>query len=97
MDDWHKYADSWRIPLKSLYRTVIDFRLKANADNYIQAGWQPIENYADITDFIRRIRVKEAISFYRVGWPRTGGEPVYLPVIDEGSPPRIQDFGPSEN
>lgn len=97
-----KCMDNWEIalktiPLKSLYRKVIDFRLKANADSYIQAGWKPIENYADTTSIFRLIRVKEVTPVYRVGWPRSGEEPVYPPIIDEGHPPRTQDFGLSVN
>ena len=86
-----------QIPLKSLYRALIDFPLKVNADNYILAGWQSMEIYPDLADFIRRIRVKEAIPLYRVGWIRSAGEPAYPPVIDEGQPPRTQEFGPSVN
>jgi hypothetical protein len=95
MDDWRKYSDSWRIPLRSIYREVIDFRLEANASNYIQVGWQPIGFQYEPADIIRRIRVKKAIPLYRVGWPRGAGEPPRPPIIDEGLPPRTQDFGPS--
>lgn len=100
MDNWRKYSDNWRIPLRSIFREVIDFRLKANADNYIQAGWRsagvPSEP-ADVFRLIRLIRIKEVIPLFRVGWPRGAGEPPRPPIIDEGSPPRTQDFGPSEN
>jgi len=84
----------WQIPLKSIYREIIDFRLEANSNDYIQAGWQPIGFHAELTEFIR---AKKAIYFYRAGWLRGAGEPVHPPIIDEGHPPRIQDFGASQN
>ena len=86
-----------QIPLKSFYREVVDFCLKANADNYIQAGWQLIGFYFEPAEFIERIRTKTFNRRYRVGWLRGGSEPTYPPVIDEESPPRFQDFGPSTN
>ena len=100
MENWRKYSESWQIPLRSIYREVIDFRLEANADNYIQAGWQPVGFQAEPADLIRVIRhipVKKAFPIYRVGWLRGAGEPARPPIIDEVSPPRIQDFGPSAN
>src|SRR5512134_1460957 len=85
-----KQMDDWQIPLKSIYRAVIDFRLEANCDNYIEAGWQPLGIHADINEFIR---TKKGSPFYRVGWLRGGGEPIHPPIIDELAPPRFQDFG----
>ena len=84
----------WQIPLKSIYREIIDFRSEANSNNYIQAGWQPVGIYIE---FMEVIQAKKATRFYRVGWLRGAGEPAHPQVIDEGLPPRIQDFGPSEN
>lgn len=86
------------IPLRSIYREVIDFSLKANADNYIQAGWQPIIAFQlEPAEFTERIRTKKMNRRYRVGWLRGAGEPPHPPVIDEVPPPRIQDFGSSTN
>lgn len=81
-----------QIPLKSIYREIIDFRLEENSNNYIQAGWHPLGFHAEFTEFIR---TKKASFHYRVGWLRGAGEPTHPPVIDEGEPPRIQDFGSS--
>lgn len=84
----------WQIPLKSIYREVIDFRLEANSDNYVQAGWHLIGLHTEFGEFLR---TKKGILFYRVGWFRGAGEPVHPPILDEGHSPRIQDFGPLEN
>jgi hypothetical protein len=82
------------IPLKSIYREVIDFSSKVNFDNYVQAGWQPIEAIVDLDEaFVAR----KVIPRYRVGWLRGGGEPPRPPIIDEVPSPRFQDFGPSAN
>ena len=83
-----------RIPLKSIYREVIDFRLKENFDNYIQAGWHPVSEVIEVVQFIQ---TKQATHVYRVGWLRGAGEPVHPPILDEGQPPRVRDFGPPEN
>jgi hypothetical protein len=83
-----------QIPLKSIYRELIDFRLEANSNNYIQAGWHPVGSYVE---FMEVIQAKKVTRFYRVGWLRGAGEPIHPPIIDEVPPPRIQDFGPSEN
>jgi hypothetical protein len=83
-----------QIPLKSIYREVLDFRLKENADNYIQAGWYPVSLEIEVVQFIQ---TKKATHLYRVGWLRGAGEAIHLPVLDEGHPPRVQDFGPFEN
>ena len=85
---------NWQIPLRTIYREVIDFRLEANANNYVQAGWQSIGLHAEFAEFIR---TKKTTFLYRVGWLRGAGEPAHPPSIDEGLPPRIQDFGSSEN
>ena len=84
----------WQIPLKSIYREIIDFRMQANSNNYVQAGWQLVSSYFE---FSESVRTKNGIRFYRVGWFRGAGEPVHPPIIDEGQPPRIQDFGHSTN
>jgi len=83
-----------QIPLKSIYREVIDFRLKENSDHYIQAGWYPISLVIEV---VQSIQAKEATHLYRVGWLRGAGELVHPPILDEGQPPRAQDFGSSEN
>ena len=81
---------SW-IPDMSMYSKVIDFGLKANADNYIRAGWKLIETRTGL------IGDKEAILTYRVGWPRNAGEPIYPPMIDE-KPQATSSFSdPSAN
>jgi hypothetical protein len=83
-----------QIPLKSIYREVIDFHLKENSDNYIQAGWYPVSLVIEVVQFIQ---TKQATHLYRVGWLRGAGEPVHPPILDEGRPPRVQDLGPSES
>ena len=80
-----------QIPLKSIYREVIDFHLKENFDNYIQAGWFGLDIIGQF------IQTKQATHLYRVGWLRGAGEPVHPPILDEGRPPRVQDLGPSES
>jgi hypothetical protein len=86
--------DNWRIPFKSIYREIIDFSLKANFDNYVEAGWQPIDLQLDFTDsFV----MKKKIPCYRVGWLRGAGKPVRPQVLAEATPPRVQDFGPLTN
>jgi len=82
------------IPLKIIYREIVDFSSKENADNYIQAGWQPVEFHAEFTE---ALIAKKVIPRYRVGWLRGAGEPPRPPIIDEVPPPRFQDFGPSAN
>ena len=84
----------WQIPLKSIYREVIDFRLEANFNTYIQAGWQPVETRVELNEMFR---TGKATRLYRVGWLRGAGEPLHPPILDEGQPPRVQDFGPSDN
>ncbi len=80
------------IPLKSVYREIIDFSSKVNFDNYIQAGWQPVQLHVEFTEsFV----AKKIIPRYRVGWLRGGGEPLRPQIVDEVPPPRFQDFGPS--
>ena len=78
------------IPDMNLYSQVIEFGLKANADNYIQAGWQLIETR---TTLIR----DAAILVYRVGWLRSAGEPPSPSVIDEDPRSYPQDMNPSAN
>ena len=56
---------NWQIPLRTIYREVIDFRLEANANNYVQAGVQSIGLHAEFAEFIR---TKKAAFLYRVGW-----------------------------
>jgi len=82
--------DSW-FPDFNIYRAVREFGLKANADNYIQAGWELIETR---TSFIGD---EAAILTYQVGWRHNAGEPVYPPKIDEGPDSYPQDIGPSAN
>ena len=84
----------WQIPLKSIYREIIDFSLEANSNNYIQAGWQPMGIHAE---FSAPFAVKKVVTRYRVGWLRGAGEPPRPPIIDEVPPPRFHDFGPSAN
>ncbi len=83
-----------QIPLNSIYREVIDFSSKANFDNYVKAGWQPVEFHAALSEaFI----AKKVVKRYRVGWLRGCGKPPRPQIIDEVPPPRFQDFNSSNN
>ncbi len=79
--------NSW-IPDMNKYISVIDFSLKENADNCVQAGQKLIGTRTAL------IGKNAAIFEYRVGWLHGAGEPICPPVIDEISP---HDTGPFEN
>jgi hypothetical protein len=71
------------------YSKFINFSLEENTDNYIQAGWELIET--------RTILIGDdaAILMYRLGWPRSAGNPIEPPVIEEVQ--AFQYLGPSIN
>jgi hypothetical protein len=71
------------------YSKLIDFSLKENADNYIQAGWELIETRTYL------IGDDAAILAYRLGWPRNAGNPIEPPVVEEIQ--AYQYLGPSIN
>jgi len=59
------------------YRHVLEFSLKTNADNYVEAGWELIDT-----------RTVGEIVIYRLGWRQSAGEPAnFPPKIDEVLPP----------
>jgi len=61
----------------SKHSKVLEFGSKANADNYIAAGWELIETR---TEFVG---TNQAILIYRIDWPKDAGEPIEPPKIDE--------------
>ena len=65
IESWNEYWEN-----KS-YSKIIEFGTKANADNYIAAGWELIENRAEPFALGRTIIV------YRIGWPHSSGKPFY--------------------
>ena len=66
------------------YSHVLEFTLKTNADNYIEAGWELIDT--------RPVGVEDML-IYRVGWRHSAGEPAnFPPKIDEVLPPRPPDI-----
>ena len=68
------------------YSHVLEFSLKTNADNYIEAGW-------DLIDTRMAMLGDEETTIYRVGWPHSAGEPAdFPPKIDEVLPPRPPDI-----
>ena len=67
---------------------VIEFGSKANADNYIAAGWELIETRAE------PLALGRTIVVYRVGWPEGAGDPVMPPTDDDL---RDLEEGPSAN
>jgi hypothetical protein len=71
------------------YSKFIDFSLKENTDNYIQAGWELIEARTYL------IGEDAAILIYQLGWPRNAGNPIEPPVIEEVG--AYQYLGPSIN
>jgi hypothetical protein len=71
------------------YSKFMNFSLKENADNYIQAGWELLEARTFL------IGDHAAILAYRVGWPRNAGNPVEPLVIEEIR--AHQYLGPSLN
>lgn len=71
------------------YSKLIDFSLKENADNYMQAGWELIEARTYL------IGDDAAIVGYRLGWPRNAGNPIEPPVVEEIQ--AYQYLGPSLN
>ena len=73
------------------YFQVIDFGLKENADNYIQAGWEFIATRTSLIGDEVELRI------YRVGWRHDAGEPVYPPKIEERPGSYPQDGGSSNN
>jgi len=78
----------WRLATGK-YSEFIDFSLKENADNYIQAGWELIEACTFL------IGDDAAILVYQLGWPRNAGNPIEPLVIEEIW--AYQYFGPSIN
>ena len=63
---------------------VLEFTLKTNVDNYIEAGWELIDT--------RPVGVEDML-IYRVGWRHSAGEPAnFPPKIDEVLPPRPPDI-----
>jgi hypothetical protein len=71
------------MPDLSRYSKVIEFRSKANADNYIGVGWELLETYTEPSPDEKG----QTRTIYRVGWPRgAGDEPV--------EPPRAHDAEP---
>jgi hypothetical protein len=80
----------WKPDMKK-YRYVKAFGLKANADNYVKAGWEFIETRTDL------IGNDAAIVTYRVGWLRANGEPVFPPEIEEDPSAYPQNNEPSMN
>lgn len=83
-----------QIPLQSIYSEVIDFSSKINFDNYVKAGWYPVEFHAS---FSESFVAKKVVRHYRVGWLRGRGEPRRPEIIDEVPPPRFQDFSSSNS
>ena len=84
---------SWK-PDMSLHSEIIDFISKANADNYVQAGWELIETRTEL------VGEEEAVLVYRVGWPKGAGEPFHpADVPDEGDKPSsvFRSLKPSAN
>ena len=71
------------------YSKLIDFSLKENADNYMQAGWVLIETRTYL------IGDDAAMLAYRLGWPRNAGNPIEPPVVEEIQ--AYQYLGPSLN
>jgi hypothetical protein len=71
------------------YSKLIDFSLKENAENYMQAGWELYET--------RTILIGDdaAILMYRLGWPRNAGNPIEPLVVEEIQ--AYQYLGPSIN
>ena len=66
------------------YSHVLEFTLKTNVDNYIEAGWELIDTHP--------VGVEDML-IYRVGWRRSVGEPAnFPPKIDEVLPPRPPDI-----
>ena len=61
----------------SNHSNTIEFGSKANADNYIAAGWEHIETRAEPFALGRTIIV------YRVGWPEDVGNSVLPPTDDD--------------
>lgn len=70
------------------YSRVIEFGTKANADNYVAAGWELIETRAE--PFI----LARTIIIYRVGWPFDNVQPIMPPTADDLSG---LEEGPSVN
>jgi hypothetical protein len=71
------------------YSKLIDFSLKENADNYIQAGWELIETRTYL------VGDDAAILAYHLGWPRNAGNPIEPSIVEEIS--AYEYLGPSIN
>lgn len=72
----------------NVYSRVIEFGTKANADNYVAAGWELIETRAE--PFI----LGRTIIIYRVGWPFDNVQPIMPATADDLSG---LEEGPSVN
>jgi len=77
-------------PDMSKHSKVINFGSKADADNYVRAGWELINTHAEQGPSGRG----QTVIVYRVGWPLGAGEPVEPPL--EGDPMKF-DAGPYTN
>jgi hypothetical protein len=58
-------------PDKSKHSSVIDLYGKNNADNYVRAGWELIETYADLSP----AGMGQTTLVYRLGWPAVPANP----------------------
>ena len=59
------------------YSKCIEFSLKENADNYIQAGWELLKTHTSL------IGADQAMLVYWLAWPLSAGEPIEPPIIDD--------------
>ena len=75
-------------PDMSKYSHVKDLTTLGKAQTHIQLGWEYIDIYAEVD---RASHAMQTRIIYRVGWPKSAGEPVEPP--DNNSLPKFDSGG----